>query len=332
MKSYLVAVTLCVVLAWGCAHKPAVVSNPAPPADAHQVREAMAAAKSEPSRATTSPLPTSDAPSSPKAVAVTPLDAKSSLPSPELSAKSVSGNLDDYQDIEEPAPAKENEKENEKATIADPLEPFNRAMFQFNDKLYFWVMKPIAQGYSKVVPEKARVSVGNFYTNLSFPIRFVNSLLQANFERAASELGRFIINTVWGIGGLLDPAASKEIDLKKQKADFGQTLGVYGVGQGFYIHWPVFGPSSPRDTVGMVGDTFLYPSVYFGAWEVWAGSRVIERTNDASLHIGDYEAMKEAAIDPYVAVRDAYVQYRLKMIKHQGGPPPPGKPGLLEYD
>jgi len=309
MKSYLVAVTLCVVLAVGCAHKPAVVADPAPAATPPAAQQVIAAPQDQ-------------------QIVAAPKAEPTLASSPELSAEKVGGKLDDYQDIEDP----DKGNEGEKVTIADPLEPFNRAMFQFNDKLYFWVIKPVAQGYSKVVPEPARVGVSNFYTNLSFPIRFVNSLLQANFEGAASELGRFIINTVWGIGGLLDPAASKEIDLKKQKADFGQTLGVYGVGQGFYIHWPLFGPSSPRDTVGMVGDTFLYPSVYFGAWEVWAGSRVIERTNDASLHIGDYESLKEAAIDPYVAVRDAYVQYRLKMIKHKGGPPPAGKPGLLEYD
>jgi len=301
MKSYLFAVTLfCVVLAAGCTHKPAVVSDPALSAAAPPAQQVTAAPKAEQSPAL----------------------------SPEVSAKTVSGNLDDYQDIEDP----DKGREVEKATIADPLEPFNRAMYHFNDKLYFWVLKPVAQGYSKAVPEKARVGVSNFYTNLSFPIRFVNSLLQANFEGAASELGRFIINTVWGIGGLLDPASSKEINLSKQTEDFGQTLGVYGVGQGFYIHWPLLGPSSPRDTLGTVGDVFLYPSIYFGPWYVWAGSRVYERVNDTSLQIGDYEAIKEAAIDPYVAVRDAYVQYRLKMIKHKGGPPPPGVKGLLEND
>ncbi len=288
MKSHIAAVALCLALAAGCAHEP-VVSDQTP----------SAAPKAEHTPA----------------------------PAPAVAAKTAGGNLDDYQDIEDP----DQGKEEEKVIIADPLEPFNRAMFQFNDKLYFWVIKPVAQGYSKAVPEKARVSVSNFYANLSFPIRFVNSLLQANFEGAASELGRFIINTVWGIGGLLDPAASKEIDLKKkQPADFGQTLGIYGVGQGFYIHWPIFGPSSPRDTVGMVGDIFLYPSIYLGPWEVWAGSRVFEKVNDASLHIGDYESLKEAAIDPYVAVRDVYVQYRLKKIQHKDGPPPPVGSGLLE--
>jgi phospholipid-binding lipoprotein MlaA len=298
MKSYLAAIALCVVLATGCVHKP-VVSDQAPSAAAPPGEEQIIA----PPQAEQTPAP-----------------------APAVATKTAGGNLDEYQDITD----LDQGKEEDKVTIADPLEPFNRAMFQFNDKLYFWVVKPVAQGYSKAVPEKARISVSNFYTNLSFPIRFINSLLQANLAGAASELGRFIVNTVWGIGGLLDPAASKEIDLKKQPADFGQTLGIYGVGQGFYIHWPFFGPSSPRDTVGMVGDLFLYPSIYLGPWEVWAGARAYEKVNDTSLHIGDYESLKEAAIDPYVAVRDAYVQYRLKKIKHENSPPPPGVSGLRE--
>lgn len=301
MKSYLFAVTLCVVLAAGCAHKPPVVSDPVLSAAApQQAQQVIAAPKAE----------------------------QSPAPSPEVSAKTGSGNLDDYQDIEDP----DKGSEGEKASIADPLEPFNRAMFNFNDKLYFWVLKPVAQGYSKAVPETARVSVSNFYTNLNFPIRFVNSLLQANFAGAASELGRFVTNTVWGIGGLLDPASSKEINLSKQAVDFGQTLGVYGVGQGFYILWPILGPSSPRDTVGIVGDVFLHPSLYFGPWYVWSGAKVHDRVNDTSLKIGDYESLKEASIDPYVAIRDAYVQYRLKKVNQKGGPSPPGGTGLPKND
>lgn len=210
-----------------------------------------------------------------------------------------------------------------KAEIADPLEPFNRAMYRFNDKLYLWVLKPVAQGYSKVVPEPARVSVDNFFTNLAFPVRFVNCLLQANFGGAAKELGRFTINTLWGIGGLLDPAADREINLTKQDEDLGQTLGSYGIGQGFYITWPVFGPSTPRDTVGMVGDSFLRPFTYVDPWYVGAGAKAFDLVNDTSLRIGDYEALTGAAVDPYVAIRDAYVQYRMKKVKLKGGNPPP---------
>jgi phospholipid-binding lipoprotein MlaA len=214
-----------------------------------------------------------------------------------------------------------------KAGIADPLEPFNRAMYQFNDKLYFWVLKPLAQGYKAIVPEVARVGVSNFFTNIAFPVRFVNCLLQANIGGAARELGRFALNTLGGVGGLFDPASHPDVDLAKQDEDFGQTLGVYGVGQGFYINWPILGPSSPRDTLGMAGDFFLYPITYYysDSWVVSGALRGVEKVNDVSLRIGDYESLKEAAIDPYVAIRDAYVQYRLNKVKDKGGSPPPSK-------
>jgi phospholipid-binding lipoprotein MlaA len=215
-------------------------------------------------------------------------------------------------------------KDEEAATIADPLEPFNRAMYHFNDKLYFWMLKPVAQGYSKVVPEPARVSVKNFFANLAFPIRFLSCLLQADLSGAATEFGRFGINTVWGIGGLMDPAAGKELDLQKQDTDLGLTLASYGVGHGFYIVWPVLGPSSPRDSIEIVGDYFLYPVSYITPWYAWLGVRSYQEVNSTSLRIGDYESLQDAAIDPYVAIRDAYVQYRLKKIKEKKAKPKDG--------
>jgi phospholipid-binding lipoprotein MlaA len=250
----------------------------------------------------------------------------------EVPAVAVAPKADEFGDITE---FDEMEKESgggkaDKPEIADPLEPFNRAMYQFNDKLYFWVLKPVAEGYGRVVPEPARVGVDNFFQNLAFPIRFVNCLIQVNFRGAAEELGRFAINTIWGVGGFLDPASSKEIDLAKQDEDFGQTLGTYGIGQGFYITWPIFGPSSPRDTVGLVGDTFLRPLTYVSPWYAGTGARAYGMVNDTSLRIGDYEALKGAAVDPYVAIRDAYVQYRLKKIQRKGGSPLSGETGLQE--
>jgi phospholipid-binding lipoprotein MlaA len=203
----------------------------------------------------------------------------------------------------------------ERIEIADPIEPFNRAMYHFNDKLYFWALKPAAQGYKVVVPEPARISVKNFFFNLGFPARFLSCLLQADFSGAASEFGRFGINTIWGIGGLLDPSSNQELNLQKQETDLGQTLGVYGIGHGFYIVWPVFGPSSPRDTVNIAGDYFLYPPWYVQPIYASMGVSAYEIVNVTSLRIGDYESLKEAAIDPYVAVRDAYIQYRLKKVK-----------------
>jgi phospholipid-binding lipoprotein MlaA len=287
MKVFSFSVLMLVLFAAGCAHGPDPVVSLAPPISPPRVQQILAVSDS-------------------MQIPPTP---------PEMPVKSETENVDDYGDIED----LEKVGEEAKGEIADPLEPFNRAMYHFNDKLYFWVLKPVAQGYRKVVPEAARVGVSNFFANLAFPIRFVNCLLQANFEGAAAELGRFTVNTLWGIGGILDPASSKDINLSKQDEEFGQTLGTYGIGQGFYINWPIFGPSSPRDTVGLIGDSFLTPYNYLTPWNAATGTWVYDRVNDTSLKIGDYESLKEAAIDPYVAIRDAYVQYRLKKVNRTGG-------------
>ncbi len=105
------------------------------------------------------------------------------------------------------------------------------------------------------------------------------------------------------------------MDLQNQDTDLGQTLGFYGVGQGFYIVWPILGPSSPRDSMSIAGDYFLSPVSYISPWYAWLGVRTYEEVNATSLRIGDYEALKNAAIDPYVAFRDAYIQYRLNKVK-----------------
>ena len=296
MKAFSFPVLLFVFFAAGCAHSPDPAASLAPPVAPPQAEQVL--------------------------VVSDPVQIPPTLP--EMQVKPETKNVDDYGDIE----VLEKVSEEAKGEIADPLEPFNRAMYHFNDKLYFWVLKPVAQGYGKVVPEAARVGVSNFFANLAFPIRFVNCLLQANFEGAAAELGRFTVNTLWGVGGFLDPASSEDINLSKQDEDFGQTLGAYGLGQGFFIIWPLFGPSSPRDTVGLVGDAFLTPSTYFSPWYVGGGTRVYDRVNDTSLKIGDYESLKEAAIDPYVAIRDAYVQYRLKKVNRKGGNAPAEDSGL----
>jgi phospholipid-binding lipoprotein MlaA len=296
MKFFSFPVLLFVFFAVGCAHSPQPAATLAPPVAPPPTQQLLAVSES----AQIPPLP------------------------PEMPVKSENKNVDEYGDIEVP----EKLSEEAKPEIADPLEPFNRAMYHFNDKLYFWVLKPVAQGYGKVVPEPARIGVSNFFANLAFPIRFVNCLLQANLGGAAEELGRFMINTIWGIGGLLEPASSKDIHLSKQDEDFGQTLGAYGLGQGFFINWPLFGPSSLRDTVGLVGDGFLTPYSYLSPWYAGAGIRGYDMVNDTSLKIGDYESLKGAAIDPYVAIRDAYVQYRLKKVNRKGGNIPVDDSGL----
>ncbi|MDR2861891.1 MAG: VacJ family lipoprotein [Syntrophobacterales bacterium] len=203
------------------------------------------------------------------------------------------------------------------APIADPIEPFNRAMHHFNDKMYFWVLKPVAIGYKTVVPELVRVGVKNFFTNLAFPLRFTSSLLQADFGGALRETGRFTINTVWGLAGFLDPASMSGDLFPKNDADLGETFGVWGIGPGIYIVWPVIGPSSLRDTFAFAGECFLYPPAYLQPWYTPAGVRSYQIINDTSLRIGDYEALIGAAIDPYLAARDAYNQYRAKKIENK---------------
>jgi len=197
--------------------------------------------------------------------------------------------------------------------VSDPLEGFNRAMFRFNDRLYFWLLKPAAQGYSYVVPEKMRTGVDNFFHNLKFPIRFVNNILQGKFHHAALEFDRFWLNTVAG-AGFFNPA-SRHDELNIPEEDFGQTLGHYGMGDGFYIVWPVFGPSTARDTVGFGGDYFLDPVTYVEPWESSLGIAAYRKFNRVSLTIGDYETLIESAIDPYSAVKDAYIQYRTNQIE-----------------
>lgn len=199
--------------------------------------------------------------------------------------------------------------------ISDPLEPINRAFFHFNDKLYFWLLKPVASGYKVVVPQPVRVSVRNFFYNAAFPVRFVNCLFQAKIEDAGVELSRFLVNTVVGVAGFFD-MATQRFNLKRQEEDLGQTLGSYGVGPGIYINWPILGPSSVRDTVGLVGDTFLDPLNYIVPRTKYRISvKTYNGINKTSLTIGDYEDLKRAALDPYVATRDAYFQYRQNRIK-----------------
>jgi phospholipid-binding lipoprotein MlaA len=206
-------------------------------------------------------------------------------------------------------------------TIADPLEPINRAFFHFNDKFYFWVLKPAASGYKAVVPEDLRIGVSNFFSNVTTPIRFVNCLLQANFVCGGTELFRFIVNSTFGLGGFLDPAKT-ELHIEKADKDFGQTLGVYGMKPILYINWPILGPSTLRETIGFMGDLSFDPRTYLGfyyaiAAYVNAGGWVLDKVNETSLAIGEYEDFKKSALDPYVALKDAYYQYRQHKIEER---------------
>ena len=200
--------------------------------------------------------------------------------------------------------------------IADPLEPFNRAMFVFNDKLYYWVLKPTAGFYGRTVPEKGRIAVRRFFTNVATPIRLVNAILQFKFKHAGTELARFTINTTVGFLGFKDPARDRW-NIYLHKEDFGQSIGHYGAGPGFFITWPILGPSSLRDTFGLVGDFFLSPATYIFAEEGLTGVGVwtFDKVNSTSLDLTLYEDLTKSALDPYLFIRDAYHQHREELIR-----------------
>ncbi|MEE9418803.1 MAG: VacJ family lipoprotein [Desulfatiglandaceae bacterium] len=203
----------------------------------------------------------------------------------------------------------------EEELIPDPLEPMNRVFFQFNDKLYFWILKPVSTVYEKVFPELARVCIRNFFSNLYMPIRAVNCLLQGKFEGFGKELVRFMVNSTAGFMGFQD-VAKHALHWDKQEEDFGQTLAFYGIGPGFYINLPVLGPSTLRDTVGWVGDQFVNPLDILGeSWPVNLSIRASDLVNNTSLRLGEYESFKKAALDPYVALREAFWQYRKNQIE-----------------
>lgn len=203
--------------------------------------------------------------------------------------------------------------EEEPPLISDPLEPWNRGVFWVNDKFYFYLIKPIARGY-RVMPRPIRKSVGNFFTNLSTPARAVNSLLQFKLKDTGTELGRFAVNSTIGWGGLFDPAGYS-LGWKKKSEDFGQTLGHYGVGSGWYLVLPIFGPSSVRDGVGLFADQFFDPMNYvkMKTWEFY-GLKAYDRINYLSLDPDSYEGIKRDALDPYLFIRATYAQHRLANV------------------
>lgn len=197
-------------------------------------------------------------------------------------------------------------------TIADPLETFNRGMFWFNDRLYVYVLKPTTK-VVRYIPEDVRVCFSNFVRNLTTPIRFFNTLFQGKIHDAGNEFGRFMINTTLGIGGLFDPAKTRGNLLPKNE-DFGQTLGSWGVGSGAYLVLPFFGPSTIRDGIGDIVDSTWDPlSQYLEGRDYWT-TKTVDVVNSLSLDKDTYETIKQNSFDPYLFLRDAYVQNRQAKI------------------
>lgn len=194
--------------------------------------------------------------------------------------------------------------------IFDPLEPWNRGVYVFNDKLYVWVLNPVRDVYKAALPQDIRGCIGNFVSNLSAPVVLVNTLLQGRFGDAWTVVSRFGINTVLGVYGFGDPAAS-EFDMSSPSADFGQTLGRWGVGGGLYLYWPLFGPANVRDTFGLAADNMAHPVNYMGldsAEQLGYTSGTF--INRLTLVPDIQEEIKTYSLDPYIATRQAYYDYR----------------------
>lgn len=206
------------------------------------------------------------------------------------------------------------EFEGELYTVADPFESFNRLMFGFNDKLYTWVLRPVSLGYRKIAPVPVRKGVQNFFHNLTTPIRFVNCLLQGKGRAAIAEFASFTFNSIYGVLGF--GSITKDYpELNPDREDLGQTLGTYGIGDGFYIVWPFIGSSTLRDTAGRAGDYFLDPVNYVTPSEASIAIRSYATVNRISFRIEDIDDAKKAAFDPYQAARNFYIQSRQTRIK-----------------
>lgn len=210
----------------------------------------------------------------------------------------------------------------ESDAVFDPLSGYNRMMTDFNDTFYLNILQPVSKTYASIVHENIRTGVSNVYDNLLFPIRFINNVLQFKFINASEELGRFVINSTFGLLGIIDVA--EKFELQPHKEDFGQTLGFYGVGSGFHIVIPFLGPSNLRDVFGIGADSYANPLSTLVAYEPYQipdntlqefGYRTYNLLNEFSFHPNAYENMKKDAVDLYPYLRDIYEQRRKKLIE-----------------
>ena len=202
---------------------------------------------------------------------------------------------------------------------ADPWEPFNRRVWEFNEDVDRVYLKPLAQGYKKVLPAFARRGVGNFFRNLLEPTNIVNDLLQGKFAQAGSDTARFLVNSTFGVLGLFD-VATKE-GLERHEEDFGQTFAKWGIPSGPYMVLPFIGPSNVRDGIGLLPYYFLTdPRLAAENIEttiVLIGVDVIDRR----AQLLTASRILDLQLDPYAFTREAYKQKRLDLI-YDGAPPP----------
>lgn len=196
----------------------------------------------------------------------------------------------------------------------DPLEGLNRGIYKFNDVADKAVIKPVAGAYKAVLPSPIRTGVNNFFDNLGTFVTAINDLLQFKFSKAADDAGRFVINSTVGILGLVDVASMDNVP--KNNEDFGQTLGHWGVGTGSYLVLPFFGPSTTRDTTGLVVDTVAFdPISYLSHTRTRNQTRSVKFIDKRAQYLPASDLLDDAALDPYAFMRDAYLQRRESQVK-----------------
>ena len=215
------------------------------------------------------------------------------------------------------------DEESEEELFYDPWEKSNRAVFAFNEGLNRMVAEPVSRAWAFTVPEFLRIGMRNFFVNIAFPIRVLNTTLQAKPVATVQEVSRFAINSTFGLAGLVD-VAGNGCNIPIHREDFGQTLGFWGVPNGPYIMLPLFGPSTVRDTVGLAGDvttgavTFSAIGVsvpFFATFAAQAGNFI----NSQSFVVDEVAMERKNSLDFYAAVRSAYLQFRRARVEDYDG-------------
>ncbi len=197
----------------------------------------------------------------------------------------------------------------------DPWQRFNEKMFFFNhDILDRYVLKPVATGWGKVLPDVGKRGLDRAFDNLGMPKRLVNSLLQGRFRGAGRELARFGVNTTVGVVGFLDVARA-QLHIEKSDADTGETLGVYGLGPGPYLVLPALKPLTVRDGIGYGVDGLLDPFGYVTPFLATTGISIVKQVNERSLNLQIFQDVEDSVLDLYSAVRNGYLQRRRRLIE-----------------
>ena len=223
-------------------------------------------------------------------------------------------------------PAKDDEVDEYATTtadVSDPLEKLNRGTFWVNDQLYTFILRPISKGYTLLLPKPVRKGIDNAFENVKYPVRFVNCTLQGKFKRAGQETGKFVVNTVGGVGGIFRPAENIPALANLPDEDTAQTFAKWGIPNGPYLVLPVLGPSSVRDGVGLIGDYALNPVNWPYLW--WYGSRskhdwvivppLANTLRSTPAQMDKYDTITKDAVDPYLSARSAYTQNRAEAAK-----------------